>query len=217
MRFNVMQSTRQRRRHGAALIGLCLFLLLNLVQAVAEPAAPADEDAASLTLWADAAGLEALLGSPWAAAVTAGTPEMQRLAAGAYYHSLAIKPDDSLWAWGYNAYGQLGDGTTDDRSTPVQVLTGVAAVAAGWFHSLALKTDGSLWASGGNWNGQLGDGTTTERHTPVRVLTGVAALAAGIITAWPSRSTAASGLGVTTTPASLATAPPPNVIRRSRC
>jgi len=68
-------------------------------------------DSASLALRVDAAGLDALLGSPWAAAVTTGgTSEMQRLAAGGY-HSLAIKPDGSLWAWGYNGTGQLGDGT----------------------------------------------------------------------------------------------------------
>jgi len=139
---------------------------------------PAAEDAASLTLWAVAAGLEALLGSPWAAAVTAGTPEMQRLAGGAS-HSLAIKTDGSLWGWGWNGYGQLGDGTTDDRSTPVQALTGVAAVAAGGSHTLAIKTDGSLWAWGNNEYGQLGDGTTTYRLTPVQVLSEVAAVSGG--------------------------------------
>jgi hypothetical protein len=134
--------------------------------------------AASLTLRVDAAGLDALLGSPWAAAVTAnGTPEMQRLAAGDY-HGLAIKTDGGLWAWGSNNAGQLGDGTTSDRWTPVQVLAGVAAVSARWLHTLALKTNGNLWAWGYNRYGQLGDGTTTDRSTPVQILTGVAAVAA---------------------------------------
>ncbi len=64
---------------------------------------------------------------------------------------------------------QLGDGTTDWRFTPVQVLTGVAAMSAGWDHTLARKTDGSLWAWGTNNLGQLGDGTTTNRRSPVPV------------------------------------------------
>ncbi len=93
---------------------------------------------------------------------------MQRLAVG-WYHSLAIKTDGSLWAWGYNAWGQLGDGTTTDRWTPVRVLTGVAAVSAGADHTVARKTDGSLWAWGANWYGQLGDGTTTNHLSPVPV------------------------------------------------
>jgi len=134
---------------------------------------------ASLTLRVDAAGLDALLGSPWAASVAAAdTPQMQRLAAG-FGHSLALKTDSSLWAWGYNRYGQLGDGTHTWRLTPVQVLTGVAAVAAGNSYTLARKTDGSLWAWGYNGYGQLGDGTTTARSTPVQVLTGVAAVSIG--------------------------------------
>ncbi|WP_020505794.1 RCC1 domain-containing protein [Lamprocystis purpurea] len=134
---------------------------------------------ARLTLRVDPAGLDALLGSPWAATVAAAdTAEMQRLAAG-WYHSLVIKTDDSLWAWGLNNSGQLGDGTTADRVTPIQVLTGVAAVAAGAFHTLALKTDGSLAAWGWNFLGQLGDGTTASRHTPIQILTGVTAMSAG--------------------------------------
>jgi alpha-tubulin suppressor-like RCC1 family protein len=104
------------------------------------------------------------------------------LAAGEYY-SLAVKSDGTVWAWGDNDLGQLGDGTTEPRITPVQVvnLTGVVAVAAGSLHSLALKSDGTVWAWGSNYSGQLGDGTTTDRSTPGPVgnLTGVVALAAG--------------------------------------
>ena len=80
---------------------------------------------------------------------------------------------------GFNSLGQLGDGTTTDRSTPVQVASGVAAVAAGGAHSLYLKTDGTMWAMGDNAYGQFGDGTTTNRSTPVQVASGVAAAAAG--------------------------------------
>ncbi|MFC5471295.1 immunoglobulin-like domain-containing protein, partial [Cohnella suwonensis] len=90
---------------------------------------------------------------------------------------MALKSDGTLWAWGDNDYGQLGDGTTTRRYTPVQVLSGVQAIAAGARHSLALKSDGTLWAWGDNSVGDLGDGTTIDRHTPVQVLSGVQAVA----------------------------------------
>ena len=147
-------------------------------------ALPRVTGSASLDLRVDAAGLDALLASPLVAGVSAGgNAAMQRLAAGGS-HSLAIKPDGSLWAWGANWYGMLGDGTTTGRLSPVQVLTGFAAVAAD-YHNLALKTDGSLWAWGYNVAGQIGDGTHEDplfpfpHPTPVQVLTGVAAVAAG--------------------------------------
>src|SRR5437588_12440166 len=63
-------------------------------------------------------------------------------------------------AWGSNGYGELGDGTTDNRYTPVAVsgLTGVTAISTGQGHSLALKSDGTVWAWGDNNTGQAGDG-----------------------------------------------------------
>jgi hypothetical protein len=70
---------------------------------------------------------------------------------------------------GYNSSGRLGDGTTTNRSAPVQVATGVASVGAGYSHSLFVKTDGTLWAMGDNAFGQLGDGTSTNRTQPTRV------------------------------------------------
>ncbi len=100
-------------------------------------------------------------------------------------HTLFQRSDGTAWAWGNNADGQLGDGTTMDRSSAVQVtgLTGVIAVAAGGAHSLALKNDGTVWAWGGNATGQLGNGTTSGTPTtaPVQVsgLTGVTAISAG--------------------------------------
>ena len=98
-------------------------------------------------------------------------------------HSLFIKSDGTLWAWGNNGYGQLGDGTTTNRSVPVQVGTATnwASVAAGENHSVALKTDGTLWAWGYNYYGQLGDNTTTTRYAPVQIGTDThwAAVAAG--------------------------------------
>jgi alpha-tubulin suppressor-like RCC1 family protein len=80
---------------------------------------------------------------------------------------------------GYNASGQLGDGTTTDALTPVQIDTYVKQVAAGSSHSLYVKTNGTLWAMGSNSSGQLGDGTTTARTTPVQIDTGVLQVAAG--------------------------------------
>jgi hypothetical protein len=75
----------------------------------------------------------------------------------------------------------VGDGTTTQRNSPVQVLSGVSAIAAGGNFSLALKTDGTVWAWGYNNNGQLGDGSTTNRSTPAQVigLAGMSAIAAG--------------------------------------
>jgi alpha-tubulin suppressor-like RCC1 family protein len=84
-------------------------------------------------------------------------------------HALALKSDGTIWAWGSNSFGQLGDGTTINRITAVQAsgLTAGALTAAGYFHSLVRKTDGTIWAWGSNLRGQLGDGTTTDRLIPV--------------------------------------------------
>jgi alpha-tubulin suppressor-like RCC1 family protein len=89
----------------------------------------------------------------------------------------------AAWAWGRNNLGQLGDGSTAQRTSPVQVsgLDGVTALAGGGEHTLALKSDGTVWAWGDNATGQLGDGSTTQRTSPVQVsgLTAVTAIAAG--------------------------------------
>ena len=86
-------------------------------------------------------------------------------------HSVAVRTDGTLWAWGRNTSGQLGDGSGSNQDEPVQVGTGTdwEMVAAGANHSLAIKTDGTLWAWGNNTNGQLGDNSTTVRTTPVQI------------------------------------------------
>ncbi|HUI99887.1 MAG TPA: hypothetical protein VLY46_06600 [Usitatibacter sp.] len=98
-------------------------------------------------------------------------------------HSLALEKDGSVWAWGENGYGQLGDGTTATRFVPVRVagLSDVVEVAAGADHSLARARDGRIWAWGGDYEGQLGDGGFTDRSTPAVVdgLAGIASIAAG--------------------------------------
>jgi len=73
--------------------------------------------------------------------------------------------------WGYNSNGQLGDGTTTNSLTPVQVqgLLNVVQVATGGWHTCAVKQDGTAWCWGWNGVGSLGDGTTTHRYTPVQV------------------------------------------------
>ena len=85
------------------------------------------------------------------------------------FHSLALKTDGTLWAWGANDRGQLGDGTTNMSPKPKKILNGVAAIAAGGFHNIVRKNDGTLWAWGANDRGQLGDGTTTDRYNPVQI------------------------------------------------
>ena len=99
-----------------------------------------------------------------------GLTGVAAIAAGGY-HSMALKDDGTVWAWGNNAYGQLGDGTYANKSTPVQVLglAGVKMIASGRNHSMALNNDGKVWTWGYNYNGQLGDDTITIRNTPVQV------------------------------------------------
>ncbi len=112
---------------------------------------------------------------------------VKAIAAGGH-HSLAImsltgQGENTVRAWGANNAGQLGDGTTIDRHTPVEVssTSDVKSVAAGGFHSLAIKYDGTAYAWGNNLDGQLADGTTTNRSTPMQMsgLSGVVKVAAG--------------------------------------
>jgi len=104
-------------------------------------------------------------------------------------HGLALKTNGTVWAWGYNYYGQLGndthgDGTESDVPAKVKI-DNVKAISAGCDHNLALKENGTIWAWGANTFGQLGNGTSglgTESDVPVKVAnigTGVKQIAAG--------------------------------------
>jgi alpha-tubulin suppressor-like RCC1 family protein len=88
-------------------------------------------------------------------------------------YTMSVKTNGTLWAWGVNnSYGQLGDGTTTNRSSPVQIgtLTNWSTVYTGANSTtIAIKTNGTMWAWGNNNNGQLGDGSTTSRSSPVQI------------------------------------------------
>jgi alpha-tubulin suppressor-like RCC1 family protein len=110
--------------------------------------------------------------------------------AGGSHSGYAVMNDGTVWAWGLNSDGQLGNGSYTDEHLPVQVvgLTNVIAVAAGLNFGVALKSDGSVWTWGDNNDGQLGDNTLVPNsNVPVQVvgplgvgtLSGIVAIAAG--------------------------------------
>jgi len=114
--------------------------------------------------------------------VSSASAGNHKIAAGGY-HSLANRSDGTVWAWGNNDIGQLGDNTFVTQPAPVQsgTIDKVISVAAGVYHSMALKYDGTVWTWGYNDLGPLGDGTNTDSGTPVQVfgLTGAVSIAAG--------------------------------------
>jgi len=149
------------------------------------------------------------------------------IAAGGY-HAVALgSSGTTVWTWGLDSCGQLGDGVTiplsclasgnraiaNAKTTPLAVsgLAGVASVAAGIYHTVARMSDGTVEAWGSNGSGQLGDGNTTDRSTPVAVsgLTGVTAVSAGnghtvalksdgTVSAWGANSVGQLGTGTIT-------------------
>ena len=90
------------------------------------------------------------------------------------WHVAGVKTDGTLWLWGYNARGQLGDNSVTDRSSPVQTVargTNWVQVSQGYSITGAIKTDGTLWLWGSNYNGELGDNTVTLKSSPVQTVT----------------------------------------------
>jgi alpha-tubulin suppressor-like RCC1 family protein len=90
----------------------------------------------------------------------------------------------TVWTWGGNSFGQLGDGTTTDSATPVEVsginVPAVTAISAGGGFSMVLGSDGSVWGWGTNREGELGNGTTASQPRPAEILDGaVTAISAG--------------------------------------
>jgi alpha-tubulin suppressor-like RCC1 family protein len=159
------------------------------VTAIAAGAAHTIALTSSATVWAWGANLNGQLGNgsiSFALATPAQVAVLTNVTAiasgGAMYHSIALKGDGTVWTWGYNGSGQLGNGTTVNAATPVQVssITGVTAIAGGKNHSLALVS-GSVWAWGENSQGALGNGSTVQSSTPVQVsgLASIISIAAG--------------------------------------
>lgn len=156
--------------------------------------------------------------------VVAGANTTWKQVAAGEFHTLALRADGTLWAWGYNQNGQLGDGTQTNRLVPTKI--GAAKwlyVAAGKSHSIGIDDKGALWTWGRNADGQLGDTTKIDRLAPVRagVLTDVYTSAAagdthslarrsdGALMVWGGNATGQLGNGGTagnTAPARVGTA-----------
>lgn len=91
------------------------------------------------------------------------------------YHTAAIKTDGTLWTWGRNDEGELGNNSTAYKSSPVQTVAGGTTwkqLDCGSYHVGAIKTDGTLWMWGGNWEGQLGDNSQIDKSSPVQTVVG---------------------------------------------
>ncbi len=99
------------------------------------------------------------------------------VSSGSFLTAHAIKNDGTVWAWGENSAGELGNGTFTNSNVPVQVsgLTNIIAMSGGY---LALKSDGTVWSWGYNFFGQLGNGTTTNTNIPAQIasLTGITSI-----------------------------------------
>jgi alpha-tubulin suppressor-like RCC1 family protein len=121
---------------------------------------------------------------------------VRQVAAGGYY-AMARRSDGTVWSWGDNSHGELGDGTTYNESLPEPVsgLDGIGQVASGGAESFAVRADGTLYSWGWNSTGELGNGTTTESHRPASVpgLSGVTQVASD---GWSTLAVAGPQMGV---------------------
>ena len=178
---------RQRR---TTLIGLLAAAVMAAAGAVAwaQPAAASDFSQVS-TMYAWGGNLEGQVGngttSIWVAdpyALRQFDGRIVQTAAGGAF-SLALLADGSVWSWGENFHGELGDGSHTDHLTPMPVanLHQIVRIAAGDGFGLAVQADGSVWAWGINDVGQLGNGSRTDAATPVKLAapTNVVQVAAG--------------------------------------
>ncbi|MCL2680325.1 MAG: hypothetical protein FWF11_02455, partial [Coriobacteriia bacterium] len=171
-------------------------------------------------------GLGATLGNQ-AMPAQVGTDTDWTMVNAGHEHSLAIRSDGTLWAWGLNQHGRTGLGTTTgSQATPVQVGTDTdwTVVSAGMDHSLAAKSDGTLWAWGSNSSGRTGLGTTSDNQlAPAQVGTAtnwsavtaggnhsVALQSDGTLWSWGANTSGQTGLGIAfgnqLTPAQVGTA-----------
>ena len=112
------------------------------------------------------------------------------------YNVLAVKTNGTLWGWGLNAYGELGDNTTVAKSSPVQIgsLTTWSAVCADYNTTAAVKSDGTLWSWGANNYGQIGDSTTVNKSSPIQI---------GNLTTWSPLLTPIAGFAAIKTDGTL--------------
>ena len=90
-----------------------------------------------------------------------------------------VKQDGSLWTWGSNTYGILGNGTIEDSTKPIKIMDDVEDVFLGYHHGAAIKTDGSLWIWGRNQFGQLGNNTTEDSTKPIKIMEDVRSCSLG--------------------------------------
>jgi alpha-tubulin suppressor-like RCC1 family protein len=132
------------------------------------------------TVWSWGNGTNGILGnnltisrsSP--VSVVGGFTDWCQVSAGSQ-HSLAVRTNGTVWGWGCNRFGRLGDNTVTNKSSPVSVVGGFTdwcQVSAGVCHSLGIRTNGTAWSWGYNNCGQLGDNSTIDRSSPVSVVGG---------------------------------------------